>query len=160
MKQFLCVTALFLAGAFAFQTFDIPPVRNALNPKTCCGRPVCLCKHAKDAVCPFRYEREQELKVHESCHLHGNKSKDAFLKDSQEDEQSTPKGINFAKAPCHSETPKSVLPGYCKDFLISISLIHFGLTWSNFSSVSFSHALPLIREQGIDHPPRILQLLF
>ncbi len=160
MRHSLCVAALFLAAIFTFQTFDIPPIRNALNPKTCCGRPVCLCTHAKGDPCPFRYEREQELQAREHCHLPGNKSNAVSSNDSHAGEQSIPKGINFAKGPCHSDASKSVLPEYSKDFLFSISPTDFYLKRLEFFSVSCFRAWPLIREQGIDHPPRIIQLLF
>ena len=80
---------------FVFQTLDVSLSR--LNSKTCCGRAICLCKHAPGIACPMKK-------------LHNHHP-------SLEKEQPPPKKKSFSKAPCNSDTPQTILVQYAKDFL-------------------------------------------
>ncbi len=132
---------ILMAALFAFQSFDVPPARNAANPKTCCGRAVCLCSHAKGAHCPFR---------HGMHHDHsGEAPKTGPLQ-----------GINFTKAPCASHAPKTALPEYSKDFVFPVLNHYFNLKILDFLPVPARGVLPLPRERGIDRPPRVFPVSF
>jgi len=155
------ISVLLILAIFVFQTFDIPPSRNMPNPKTCCGRAVCMCKHEKGAFCPFRHGLPEDLNEneiqkanlqHKSCHLH----KAAEAVKTQKIKDSFPiTGFAFTKAPCASDAPKTVLPEYSKDFLFPTSSGHFVLAKQGSVPFSSFNALPLLREQGIERPPRI-----
>ena len=134
MKYPLRSFAIILAAVFTFQILDIPPVRNAFNAKTCCGRTICSCSHAKGSDCPFRHEE-----AHKTSHV-------LQKRDGKE---------MFTKAPCASDEPLSLLPEYSKDFIVSTEPAHFVLTEQNIISASSINAVRFLWAQGIERPPRI-----
>ena len=129
---------IFMTALFLFQSFDVPPPRNAANPKTCCGRAVCMCSHAKGAHCPFRQG---------TTHPH---PAEAGVKAA-----GPLQGIHFTKAPCASHAPKTTLPEYSKDFVFPVLNRSFDLKGLDFLPVSARGVLPLPRDLGIDRPPRV-----
>jgi len=163
---------MLLAGIFTIQIFDIPPSRNMSNPHTCCGRAICMCKHAKGAQCPFRHgmsddsnmiQRVGESKVvapvasHKSCHL--NKTESPKMPQAAAPSKAVG-GFAFTKAPCATDAPKSVLPQYSKDFLFPASSGKFLLMPQGTIPVSSFDALLLLREHGIYRPPRSISFSF
>jgi hypothetical protein len=171
-RKNLSVFIFFFVVLFTLQIFDIPPVRNSLNPKTCCGRTICMCKHGKGAACPFRHGMAKGLDSghqsavnktvskavpKKSCHLHQTKSSKPSqgVKSSKASER-----FAFTKAPCATDAPKSVLPHHSKDFLFPGSAFHFSLIQEETILSSSFDALLLLREQGIYRPPRTLSFSF
>lgn len=160
-----------MLGIFTFQIFDIPPRRNIANPQTCCGRAICMCKHAKGGFCPFRHGLGDDVDAklggvkktpapvgpHKSCHLHKTES----TKPSPTVKSSKPTDrFTFTKAPCAANAPKSVLPQYSKDFLFPASSGKFLLMQQGTISVSSFDALLLLGEHGIYRPPRSISFSF
>lgn len=147
---------------FSLQLLDVPPVRQINNPKTCCGRVVCSCKHAKGAFCPIKHKKQLQLKVvtlneipKSHCHLPVVKSTEYLPGKSDVKQSSRPERL-LSKAPCASDTSKTVVPGGLRDF-------DFVSKYASFSSPSMQFiphnalAMPiLIRSTGIDRPPRFL----
>ena len=89
--QFMKTHIFLLIVLLSFHGFGATPVFSGKlgNPKTCCGRSVCLCTHPKGALCPF--------KQHVSgAHSHAAES----INESQSGQGS------FKVAPCHSNQPK------------------------------------------------------
>ncbi len=141
--------AFLLLAIFTLQTFDLPPVRQGHNAKTCCGRAICLCKHAKDAQCPFHHKIKS---AKPSCHLHKENTEKAVqpIKESKSKDR-----FVFSKAPCASDAPKSIVPGYSKDFIFPSSAPRFRLNAQNFHRAQTSNALPFIQGRGIYRPPKV-----
>ncbi len=106
-----------------------------------------MCKHAPGAFCPFRHQMEEQMEekrgavvtAHSHCLFH-KASKDA---------------IGFTKAPCASDTPKTIMPQYVKDFLLPSDESHFTLSSQGMAPPSSFDALALFTGRGIEHPPRI-----
>ena len=69
-------------------------------------------------------------------------------------------GFAFTKAPCAPDAPKSVLPEYSRDFLLTSFGVHFDLQNTPFIPVPFPKGLPLPRGPGIEYPPRTFLSLF
>ena len=139
-KKQLSMFIVFFAALFIFQSFDILPGRS--NPKTCCGRAVCLCKHAPGAFCPMRHHMKGLHKAAEST--------------EDNSKSSLPQGVTgFTKAPCASDTPKTMIPTYIKDFLIPEPAGHFAFIPQGIVSCSSFDAVPQLAGRGIEHPPRI-----
>ena len=139
---------LLLLAVFTFQILDLPAPANRSNPKTCCGRAVCLCKHEKGALCPFRHgmKAAEEKGQDGYCRLHANQKKNQ-IPDS---------GVLFTKAPCAGESPKAAASfGYSRDFnLVPRGEYPFNAQREFLASPVFP--VPgLIEPQGIDRPPRI-----
>ncbi|GEM_PF-2284357 len=154
-----------MVAIFTIQIFDIPPSRNMPNPHTCCGRAICMCHHAKGAYCPFRHGlpdnfqegKEKDLKpvqafAHMHCHL---PSPDKVSENSKIRNTFPATGFAFAKAPCASDTPKTVLPEYSRDFLLPSSNHRFILIQQEVVPISSFDVAPLLTSKGIDRPPRI-----
>lgn len=153
---------LALIAMLSVQLLDMPPARSGHNPKTCCGRAVCLCKHAKGAFCPIKHKKQLQLKAvtpnempQPHCHLPAVKNAERLPGKSDVKQSSRAERL-LSKAPCASDTSKTVVPGYSRDF-------DFVLKNANFSSPSMQFiplnalAMPiLIRSTGIDRPPRFL----
>ena len=130
------IAALLIIAIFTFQILDVPPLPDRPNPKTCCGRAVCLCGHAKGALCPFHKTAEKS--------------------ESQKIKIPFPvKGFVFTKAPCATDAPKTVQPQYEKDFLVPAHKNYFAFVRQNVLAFSSFDALPLPAGRGIEHPPRI-----
>ncbi len=151
------IPALLLLVIFTFQIFDIPPVGNKPNPHTCCGRSICQCRHAPGARCPFRHglpedSMQEANSGHKSCHLDKTKG---TVETKKMADASPIKGFAFTKAPCASDTPKTVLPEYSKDFLFPSASDHFVLTRQGTVPIFSAKTLLFLREQGIERPPRI-----
>jgi len=141
---------------FTVQIMDVPPVLQHSNPKTCCGRTICACKHAKGAFCPFRHglhEGSGQKEVsRKSCHLHGH---EAEAVSHEVTGRGPTEGLVFSKAPCSSDIPKVDLPLYSKEFVGAGLSEHFMLFKQGRVPAFSSHALPLLRAHGLERPPRI-----
>ena len=155
------ILCLFFAVIFAIQILEIPPLSHGLNPKTCCGRPVCLCTHPKGAFCPFKHKIEQATRQPEEtvqskhCHLHGSEKSNHAGKDKirtgKEDGRPYPL---FQKAPCHRDAPKTTLAGTSREFILASNAGPFlkdRIENLPLSSFQFS---PLLQSKKIDHPPK------
>ncbi len=150
-------SVLILLVIFNVQVFDVPPVLKVSNPKTCCGRAVCLCRHAKGEFCAIRngqnQERQQAALHHKSCHFHTVKMTTKKTQTIKSSRRPT-RGIAFTKEPCAAEVPKSVLPQYAKDFLFPSSAGNFLFIQEGTIPSGSSDVLLLLREHGIYRPPR------
>jgi hypothetical protein len=140
------ILAFVLLASFTAQVMDIPPARAMPHSKTCCGRSICSCQHAKGALCPLRHKAPRvETSAHKSCHLKKAKVKTAPL----------PQGPVFASGPCASGVPKMHLPQYAKDFLSVPSTAPPVLIQKEIIP-DFSFARPpAFSGRGIEYPPRI-----
>lgn len=148
---------LSLLMIFSFQILDIPPMRNAPNPKTCCGRPICLCTHAKGAFCSFRAQKmKQEHPIAQKhCHLPKPAGKQV-AKNTEHPKAAFPQPISFSKAPCHTDAPKTaMIRGSFQDFdvlpLKGFS-VHFNQEFLFLPSLKYPK---LISVSAIDHPPKL-----
>ncbi len=163
------ILALVLLMSFSFQTVDVPPPSAAKNPKTCCARLICLCKHAKGAPCDYKAHKATEqakakaaLSPDGDCPFHKGMKKSAMIGATADkavavrvktlkDEDS-----GFTQAPCHRNTPKSLLPNTVRDYEPSVSfemsdVQSFQVWFQNDSKFYLSPGL-----SGPDHPPRVL----
>ncbi len=168
MKRKYFSIVFILTAIFALQSFDIPPVPNFFNPKTCCGKTVCLCSHAKGALCPIRQHREAVSKAplspvhggssvavpHKACHLPLSPKADVQKEETEKKEGQ----IVFGKAPCHKDAPPSVLPGFSKDFITAVPVVSsFSSNQTTVPTAVFDARL-LLWQQGIDRPPKAFSL--
>jgi len=163
------ILALALLMSFSFQTVDVPPPSAAKNPKTCCARLICLCKHAKGAPCDYKAHKASEQvkaaaerSLDGDCPFHKGMKK-GEMKASNSDKASAlradtlkTEGAGFTQAPCHSNTPKSLLPNTVRDYEPSLSFEMskaqpFQVWFQNDSKFYLSPGL-----SGPDHPPRVL----
>ena len=166
MKKHLAqFTLYFLTAVFAFQTVDFLPARHGVHAKTCCGRTVCQCKHAKGAFCPMRAamnakhaHAQPDVSAHgakKACHFSGGHAK------AKQPIPALPKGTCvFSSAPCATDTPQSLLPQYAKDFFVPLTVGNFHAANEEPVLLNSRFDLPLPRAQGIDHPPRSLSFSF
>ena len=159
------ILTFLVLGIFTFQIFDIPPARNMRNPHTCCGRAICMCHHAKGAFCPFRHGLSDDFQEGKgkdmkpalpSAHMHCHLNRTDKVPDNLKIRNTFPAtGFAFTKAPCASDTPKTVLPEYSRDFLLPSSNHHFILILQGVIPISSFDLAPLLTSKGIDRPPRI-----
>ena len=135
--------ALTLLVLFSFQILDVPIPKNLSNPKTCCGRSVCLCTHLKGAMCPFK---------NKMIHFAEEHSHDVATSTAQAHKISP----LFTPTPCHTDSPKTVLSGYVKDFeLTSVEELFLNLkTESLFQSTVQTPAF--LYFQTIERPPKFI----
>ncbi|HTL47407.1 MAG TPA: hypothetical protein VL688_05025 [Verrucomicrobiae bacterium] len=134
MKRGNLLFILALAAVFSFQGFDVPAFKS--NPKTCCGRLVCQCKHAPGAFCPMGHGAHafKQQPVHQ-------------------------KAPGFAKAPCSGDTSKTALAGFCKDFnAVPEAAFPFVPRFEllSLASISFPRALSAGTP---DRPPKLFAAL-
>lgn len=159
--------AFALLTLFSFQVLDIPPLRNVPNPRTCCGRPVCLCTHAKGAFCPIKYKREQSQKTlaraaeekptaHKHCHLKretpGGAAKEEPSRVNLPVRETFPV---FKKAPCHSEKSPVSHPSSAKEFVLGLSGTSGVLQGTERWFPLKFHEYDSSFAGGIDHPPKL-----
>lgn len=152
------LSVLFLACLFALQITDIPPRPLTENPKTCCGRVICACTHARGARCDFRARKPaSEHGAH--CAMHSAKPAPA---DSVSEKKvsaiiqkiKTARRI-FGKAPCHRDTPKSALPGHFNDYETSGRFIwRQSLPPKTFLKI-FSDRYAFLIDLRLDRPPKV-----
>jgi hypothetical protein len=136
--------ALFLTVLFAAQTVEISSLSDRTrtpNPKTCCGRPVCLCTHPKGAPCTYKKP------VPHTCHL-----------DREQEPVHDFPGVFFKQAPCHSESQKSSLPVYAKEFCLNSSPAVRHLESGDFLSIAAPRFPDFIFTPRLDQPPRFLPI--
>ncbi len=140
-RNFILLGLLLL---FTFQTFDVPPAKNHVNPKTCCGRTVCQCKHGPGVDCPFKKGIQKK-----SCPMQETAA-------PVEEKKPTAEGdALWTKAPCASDVPKTLLPNYSKNYILSVPVVHSHLVLQDFIAISSQHRLPLMRVKVLERPPRI-----
>lgn len=154
---------------FTFGVLEIPPsALTRKNPKSCCGRVVCLCKHAPGAPCPVKKNKAEVEKPasHMHCRLkaagpapkpvvqaaqpgHCHKAPPKFSAPA-------PGAALMTKAPCASDAPKTVLPEYSRWYELFFVKDFSPLPVSGKISrePSVFHTFP--PPGGIDRPPRIL----
>ncbi len=156
-----------LTLAFAFSTLDVPPTlfRTAANPKTCCGRQICDCTHAKGAFCPLRKAREDQKAIQPVQPKPAKKQCPLHVGMELPEEASPPVPVNVTlddnlpvlkSAPCHPAASRSTLPASAKDFDLDGS-IHFTapeLPAALFPNVEISPPEGFART--LDPPPRLL----
>jgi len=125
------------------------------NPKTCCGRAVCQCRHAKNVQCPIRFAKKNAAPVvsKKRCHLEPPAA--AGTEKPKDFKEAKRNGPLLKKAPCHSEKALLTLPSYAKDFFPDSFRIAFN------GPVSYPYDFPeqasglLSFSSGIDRPPRV-----
>jgi hypothetical protein len=137
--------AIFLLAIFTFQSFDIPPISQVFKPKTCCGRSVCLCKHPKGSLCPFKHKA---VAVSKSCHLTA-KAGSGISQSSPQD------AVSWTKAPCHGDAPKYAVAGSFKDGVLPESVTLLPFKTLNSIPPALFHTPVLLSDSGIERPPRI-----
>ena len=130
-----------LIALLAFHGFESAPLFSGKfsNPKTCCGRLICLCAHSKGDPCPFRHGALTE-------HSH-------TVQLPQENNR-----VSFKMAPCHSEQAKTTSPSYSKDFCLSEKESFFDFTAPEALFVLKNLILPALFDRRLDQPPRALLL--
>ncbi len=152
---------LSLLMLFSLQVLDVPPMRNVPNPKTCCGRPVCLCTHPKGTPCPFKKAglNTETHPRHGFCHLKNKQKFEGLPQDNTYVPRAESKpvaGTFFKQAPCHSDEPKSSLPTHAKEFYLNPSSGNGVLEKPDFFFVTASHFPAFIFDRRLDRPPRAL----
>jgi hypothetical protein len=122
----------FILLIFTFSTFDIPAsvLQSKLNPKTCCGRGICMCTHPKGAKCLFKHAHKHE-KV-----------------------EAPKPSTGFAKAPCHRTAPKASVPGTFRDFEAVSTSVPFLTQRAEFLPLFRTPFPAKIQSRGIERPPR------
>lgn len=132
---------VFILIAFlSFHGFEATPLFYAQfgNPKTCCGRSVCLCTHSKGAPCPFKHK---VFGTYSGAH------------ESIQESQGDP--LSFKKAPCHSEQAKTTAPSYSKDFCLFPTGLIFGFKPQERFFHSKNLILHILFDHSLDKPPNI-----
>ncbi len=126
--------SFFLVWVFAFGTVDFISARGAVNPKTCCGRQICSCTHAHGQKCDFK----------KSGHV----------------SHKAPVKTGLTAAPCHTSTPRTVLPQYSKDSQVPAGThADIQLRETSFTpSLKFLHGI--LSDLRLDRPPRLLSPSF
>lgn len=161
---------LFSAGLVDIPVWIIP---GYVNPKTCCGRAICQCTHAKGELCPIKLKREgKQLAGHEAvkvppaegqkntmpCHL---KKTSEVQKVSEEgrtiiDQKIQDQKLPFYKnAPCHSEKAPASGPSALKEFVHKPAAFEHFFSGENVfpgSAVNYAFLFLSIPEP----PPKIL----
>jgi len=155
------VSVLFLLAIFVFQIVEIPPPQGAVNPKTCCGRTVCLCTHAKGAFCPLKHKtqkRTQQLKEsnhRRHCHLEVSQNIHDTGSDAIQPSRETSRTFPmFKKAPCHRDAPKTTLAGTSREFILASNAGPFLKDRIENLPLSYFQFSPLLQSKKIDHPPK------
>ncbi len=166
---FMRILALALLMSFSFQTVDVPPTSAAKNPKTCCARAICLCKHAKGAPCDYKaHKASEQVKVTAERSLDGDCPFHKGMMKSEMKASGADKAVavrvaklnetaaGFTQAPCHTNTPKSLLPNTVRDYEPSLSFEMSDVPSSHvwFQNDSKFYLFPGL--SGPDHPPRVL----
>lgn len=148
-RKTLSIFIIFFSALFVFQTLEISAVR--ANAKTCCGRSICLCKHAQNKPCPMKAKMsapasEMQHAALMPCHRKAAPAKKVEI----------PEGaVSFSKAPCAKDNPKTLLPQYFKDYLSSLRAGEIKLRSTESRVVtSLTEFIPLSFSSSIEHPPR------
>lgn len=147
-RKTLSIFIIFFSALFVFQTLEISAVRS--NPKTCCGRVICLCKHASAKPCDFKSKPIQKAMPEHAmsmpCHRKAASVKKVEI----------PEGaVSFSKAPCGKDTPKTLLPQYFKDYLSSARAGEMKLSLNESQVIPPLKEFPLLSfSSSIEHPPR------
>jgi hypothetical protein len=132
------VLTLFLCLLFSWQASGAFPTS---TPKTCCGRTVCLCTHAKGAPCPFKGKAQ----ARKSCHLHQEKKSPAPPQAA---------GPRLNAAPCHKNTPPTLLPSSHKDYEPTAAKIFFYEIKPELLFPVFLRHAVFLTDNRLDQPPR------
>lgn len=124
-----------ILAIFTMQVVDIPPsvLHSKTNSKTCCNRTICLCTHAKGALCPIKHAKTKNIQ-----------------------ETQLPVPLKLTQAPCHRTAPKTTVPVYFRDFEMIANVIP--LTPSQPELLPLAHfSMPhQASSRGIERPPRFL----
>lgn len=150
------LTATVLMAFLSLHFVEISPMLLRFkmpNPKTCCGRAVCLCTHAKGSFCPFKkpLPNRQDDHAHRQsiCHLKGK------LLAAHAAPRPEP-GLFLKKAPCHADQPKASLPNVAKEFDFNF----FSQSGESEESDFFFRPRPRFPDFLFDHrlgkPPKII----
>lgn len=163
---------IFLLTAFTFQVSDIAPVYRPAVVKTCCGRPVCLCKHAKGANCDYRAALARMMKQSVHCHLKAKpvvqpqaklphchmKAKNIPSAEKLVSDYQAEETMSFSKAPCHRSSGKTPAQGVCRD------MENFPVAETTaFKQIDFLFphtlpALPSADSRAFERPPKLIPL--
>lgn len=148
-----------LVSFFALSSVSAVPFPVSKNPKTCCGRSVCMCTHAKGERCPFKHGGEKAAKQDKpSCHLN-SKMKSGHDSHHVDQVKKAPESTSrFRAAPCHSSNPESTAPNTTKDFLADARVPLFEILTSGPFKPSSNLFPPSIFSEKIKHPPRFVLL--
>lgn len=134
---FLVMTSVLFLG---LETAPLTYQRG-INPRTCCGRPICQCTHKKGAFCPFKTsklgkkpsEHQHHLSIsqsgsppmaspHRVCHLRKSNPQKVFQIQARLDNlhnKLTQKMPSFIKqAPCSSKKDNATDSPYSKEFYL------------------------------------------
>lgn len=163
LKKISCIVLIL----FSLSVPDVPAwflSSHGLNSKTCCGRQVCQCKHAKGAFCPLRAAHDHQkpaippsagsIKMGTNCHLHT--AAEQPLPAVTNTVQSARDG--WTKAPCQNDQTKTTGSGYEKTFNSGHGRIfEKEMITSNFFSIL--PVLPVfLTDKRLERPPHFLLL--
>jgi hypothetical protein len=141
---------IFLIVSLCLHLLEISPLSlypRVLNPKTCCGRPVCLCTHPQGAPCPFKKGLRKinlSQQNHKFCHLK---------------KEVTSNVVFFKRAPCDSDQPKSNVPGYSRDFDLNRPFERLVSFEPEFSLALSAEIIFFLFDHRLDRPPRTISFL-
>jgi hypothetical protein len=144
------VIALLLINASAPVPLSVPLFKGG-HPRTCCGRPVCLCTHAKGAFCPFKHAAERAAQMQPAPHRH------CPLPGPAVNPKAPPSGAPLLKkAPCHPGGADKGAPAapHSREFTAAAAF------WSGPPSGSDAAANALFdlpdfpADKSRDHPPK------
>ncbi len=139
---------------FALSSVSAVPFPVSKNPKTCCGRSICMCTHVKGEQCPFKHGEEKAAKQDKpSCHLNSKMKTDHHANQTVKIPESTSR---FRAAPCHSSNPESTAPNAAKDFFADARTPLFEILTSEPFKPSSNLFPSSIFSEKIKHPPRTL----
>ena len=156
--------AFFILTVFSFQILDVPPL-GVYRPKTCCGRAICACQHAKGALCTFRFSGRDDPAptrnagaggMHAHCHLAQN-TKAAGAASPQTVKAAPAKKMPgmrlLTQAPCHTNSPKTTLLGSARDFEAGAKTLVSPDLRVQFLPVALRNAPLRKASRRIDRPP-------
>ncbi len=126
---------LALSLVFSWQASGAFPMK--IQAKTCCGRSICTCTHAKGAFCHFKH-------LNGARHVPGRGL--APLS------QTNPR---WNAAPCHSPAPQTVLPTISKEFDHGISQSFSFASKPEFLILNSQKIFLPLSKPRIDRPPRV-----
>jgi len=136
LAGFLIITTVFFHG------LETTPLtyKTGINPKTCCGRPICRCTHKKGAFCPFKNGKLRENQTdhqhhsgiskgsakttgssHKFCHLKNDGPQKVTRDEARSDDlrnKLAEKRPFIKQAPCSSKKGNATGPFYSKEFYL------------------------------------------
>ncbi len=156
------IVAILMLAVFGFQSLNLPPLGQEENSRTCCGRPICLCKHASGNICPLCKNKEHQLHTlkpipaaKKSCCLPQTGQKPLINKSLKAIPD--PK-IYLSKLPCGGDDTKTTLSDNLQVFLTPLDRVETQEAPSR-RTPSFAASYLSFHTDPIFPPPKITFLL-